>query len=136
MPIGVNVELGSEAKTGPEKFYFDNLGNGKFLIQRCDACSRAVFYPRNVCPHCGGDALSWFEPTGQGTVYATTIVHPAKEAGQPYNVCLVDLDEGVRMMSRVVDLPAGSVRIGMRVTARLEGAGDAARLVFQSGKGD
>ncbi|NYT23664.1 OB-fold domain-containing protein [Alcaligenaceae bacterium] len=136
MSIGVRVGSLSEAKVGPEKFYFDSLGSGRFLIQRCDTCGLAVFYPRSVCPHCGGESLGWFEPTGKGTVYATTTVHPAKDAGQSYNVCLVDLDEGVRLMSRVVDVPAASVRIGMRVTARVEGAGGDAKVVFESGRGD
>lgn len=130
------MPLQQNKNVGPQKFYFDNLGRGRFLIQRCNPCSLAVFYPRNVCPHCGGDSLTWLEPSGHGTVYATTLVHPAKDAGQPYNVCLVDLDEGVRLMSRVVNVPADSVRIGMRVTARVEGAGDGAKVVFDCSGGD
>src|SRR5690606_2450915 len=117
MSTGVCMESVSEKSMGPERFYFKSLELGRFIIQRCDACSRAVFYPRNMCPHCGASSLSWFEPEGSGTVYATTTVHPAKGAGDSYNVCLVDLDEGVRLMARVMDIPASEVHIGMRVKA-------------------
>ena len=128
--MGKSVEPVLNKTIGPEKFYLDNLGAGRFLIQRCDSCHNAIFYPRNVCPHCACTNLNWFEPAGKGTVYATTTVHPAKGAGDPYNVCLVDLDEGVRLMARVADVRAEDVRIGMQVTSKVEGTGDTARLVF------
>ncbi len=130
------MESVSEKRIGPEKFYFNNLEAGRFMIQRCDACSRAVFFPRNMCPHCGDAALSWFEPAGNGTVYATTTVHPTKVAGDSYNVCLVDLDEGVRLMARVVDVPVEAIRIGMRVKACVDGVGAGAKVAFVSERGE
>lgn len=117
---------------GPEEIYFNNLKEGRFVIQCCDSCNKAVFYPRYICPHCGGRSLRWFEPCGNATVYATTTVHPGRKSNEAYNVCLVDLDEGVRLMTRIADLPTLQVRIGMRVTAKVELAGDDARLVFTS----
>lgn len=121
----------SEEKAGPEARYFDQLSRGRFVIQRCDDCEQTVFYPRTLCPHCGSQALTWFEPRGDGVVYASTTIHTAADL-EPFNVCLVDLDEGVRMMSQVVGMPPDSVRIGMRVSARVEGSGDAAKVVFES----
>lgn len=109
---------GSEA-AGADQYYRQALAQGRFLIQRCEACSRAVFYPRMVCPHCGSDALAWEEPGGRGTVYSTTVVRRKAEAGGDYNVALIDLDEGVRMMSRVDGLAPEAVRIGMAVQARV-----------------
>jgi uncharacterized OB-fold protein len=72
-----------------------------------------------VCPHCGGASLAWVEPKGTGTVYSTTTVRRKLEAGGDYDVSLVDLDEGVRMMSRVEGVPPTEVKIGMRVRAKI-----------------
>ncbi|MBO9355951.1 DNA-binding protein [Bordetella petrii] len=119
------------ASAGPESEYLAALAAGRFQIQRCAECARAVFYPRCVCPHCGAAKLDWLTPSGLATVYATTVVHRKAEQGGDYNVCLVDLDEGVRMMGQVVSLPAAEVRIGMPVQARIQGQGVAARVVFE-----
>jgi uncharacterized protein len=105
--------------SGPEKRFFDALGEGRFEIQKCAACARHVFYPRVVCPHCGSGRLEWVAPSGRGTVYSTTVVRRKPADGGDYNVCLVDLEEGVRMMSRVAGIAAQDVRIGMAVTARI-----------------
>ena len=59
---------------------------------------RAVFYPRMLCPFTGSDRLEWRISKGLGTVYATTVVHPIE--GKPFNVALIDCDEGFRLMSR------------------------------------
>ncbi len=123
------MSVAEQEQAGPEAVYFSKLESGIFEIQRCDDCNGAVFYPRLVCPHCGSAALSWFAPTGRGTVYATTTVHTG---GEPYNVCLVDLDEGARMMTRVEDMPPGDVGIGLRVQARIQQADGGARIVFDA----
>ncbi len=120
---------------GPDKVYANQLASGQFRIQHCDDCGRHVFYPRNICPHCGGDALSWTEPKGTGTVYSTSVVRRKAEAGGDYNVALIDLDEGVRMMSRVEGVAPTAVRIGMRVKARVARDGDTALVVFDAAEG-
>jgi uncharacterized OB-fold protein len=76
----------------------------------------AVFYPRIICPITGSDRLEWRVSKGMGTVHATTVVYP--QQGVPYNVALIDVDEGFRMMSRVEDIAPLDVRIGMRVKFR------------------
>jgi uncharacterized OB-fold protein len=95
------------------------LNDGRFLIQRCSGCARAVYFPRELCPHCGSGDLAFEAPQGTGTVYAVTTVRRKPEAGGDYNVSLIDLDEGVRLMSRVEGLPSSDVRIGQRVKARV-----------------
>jgi hypothetical protein len=95
------------------------LNEGRFLIQRCIGCDRAVYFPRELCPHCGHGELAWVEPRGTGTVYAVTTVRRKAEAGGDYNVSLIELDEGVRLMSRVEGVASGDVRIGQRVRARV-----------------
>ena len=81
-------------------------------------------------PHCGADRLSWFEPDGAGVVYSTTVVRRKPEAGGDYNVALVDLKEGVRLMSRVEGVPPEAVRIGMSVRARIASENGQGLLVF------
>ena len=111
---------------GAEARYQAALNEGRFLIQRCIDCGKHVFYPRVVCPHCGSASLAWIEPKGTGAVYSTTTVRRKPEAGGDYDVSLIDLDEGVRMMSRVEGLPPTEVKIGMRVCAKVidnQGAG-------------
>ena len=105
--------------SGPEKIYRDKLAHGSFQIQRCSGCARHVFYPRVLCPHCGSDRLEWTAPSGRGTVYSTTVVRRKASDGGDYNVALVDLEEGPRMMSRIVTVSPDAVRIGMNVKARV-----------------
>ena len=104
---------------GVEAQYRQALDDGRFLIQRCAGCDRAVFYPRMICPHCGADKLAWATPDGRGTVYSTTVVRRKPEAGGDYNVALIDLHEGVRLMSRVDGVAPDAVRIGMAVRAQV-----------------
>ena len=97
------------------------LDEGRFLIQRCEACARHVYFPREGCPHCESDRLQWVQPQGLGTVHAVTTVRRKPDAGGDYNVSLIDLDEGVRLMSRVEGIAPADVRIGQRVRARVAG---------------
>lgn len=115
----MNQSSSGPETAGADQHYRQALAEGHFLIQRCAACQRAVFYPRMICPHCGGDALSWERPSGRGAVYSTTVVRRNAEAGGDYNVSLIDLEEGVRMMSRVDGVAPDAVRIGMAVQARV-----------------
>ena len=96
------------------------LDAGLFLIQHCIACSRHVYFPRELCPHCGALAPTLVAPAGAGTVAAVTTLHRKAEQGGNYHVCLVDLDEGVRLMSRVEGLAPEAVTIGLRVMARVQ----------------
>jgi uncharacterized OB-fold protein len=83
---------------------------------------KAVFYPRVSAPGTGSEKLEWRVSKGMGTVYATTVVHYRNEP--PLNVALIDLDEGFRMMSRVEDIDAMQVKIGMRVKVRMHPGDD------------
>lgn len=115
---------------GPQQQFLDSLAAGSLKIQRCDSCSRRVFYPRVQCPHCGAAPLSWVDSPGLGTVYSTTVLRRRPDAGGDLNVVLVDLDEGVRMMSRVEGVEPASVKIGMRVAARIARHDGAPLVVF------
>ncbi|MBX6352530.1 MAG: Zn-ribbon domain-containing OB-fold protein [Thermoflavifilum sp.] len=97
--------------------FWEGCREGVLRIQRCASCGRHVFYPRLLCPHCFSDQLSWVEASGAGRIHTYTVVHRAFgpfQADVPYVVALVDLDEGVRMMTRILG-DRSSVRIGARV---------------------
>ena len=117
---------------GESQPYWDGVREGRLTIQRCLECRRHVFYPRSVCPHCMGD-LEWVPASGRGTVHSFSIVHRAPEEFKdevPYVVALIDLEEGVRMMSRIVDAPE-AVSIGLPVEVRFSGEGDHRLPVFK-----
>ena len=97
--------------------FWDATRRRELTVQRCESCARLVWYPRFVCPHCGGSSLEWEKLSGDGVVYAVSVHHraalPALADKVPYSVVLVDLDEGVRMMSNVFGPPP---TVGDRVT--------------------
>ena len=98
--------------------YWEGLKQGELLIQRCDSCSQAVFYPRAICPHCHSDQLSWIVASGKGTIYSYTVAHQAFgpfAADVPFIVVLIELEEGARMLSRLLDAPRERVTIGAAV---------------------
>jgi uncharacterized OB-fold protein len=111
------------AEKSPNKVYIDHLERGELAYQFSPEAGKAVFYPRVLCPFTGSSKLEWRVSKGLGTVYATTVVHPGE--GAPYNVALIDCDEGFRMMSRVEGIAPDKVRIGQRVRLRVQArAGD------------
>jgi uncharacterized protein len=108
-------------ESGVQARHQAELDAGRFLIQHCGDCKRHIYFPREVCPHCGASAhLSLVAPKGSGTVHAVTTMRRKPEAGGDYNVSLIDLDEGVRLMSRVDNIPPAQVKIGQRVRARVQ----------------
>lgn len=104
------------AETSPLATYISHLEKGELAYQFSPQANRAVFFPRVICPYTGSENLEWRVSKGLGIVYSTTVVHPAE--GTPFNVALIDCDEGFRLMSRVEDIPASDVKIGMRVKFR------------------
>ena len=110
-----------DTSQSPLAIYQAHLDRGELAYQWSPEAGRAVFYPRLVCPYSGSTALEWRVSAGLGTVHATTVVHPGE--GAPYNVALIDCDEGFRMMSRVEDIAPEKVRIGQRVRFRVHRPG-------------
>ncbi len=115
----------------PAAHYRDMLRQGRFMLQRCTETGRPVFYPRVLSPHSGRPTLEWVEACGRGSVYSATTVRRKPEHGGDYNVALIDLEEGVRMMSRVVGLAPRDVTIGMAVRAEIVADGEDGMVVFR-----
>ena len=103
--------------TGPDQTFQRALANKEILLPKCDDCGAYHFFPRVLCPHCHGTSISWMQASGKGRVHTTTVVRRKPERGGDYNVCMVELDEGVRMMSRVEGIAPGDVAIDMEVSA-------------------
>lgn len=114
---------------GAEKQYREFLDAGRFMIQRGKKTGRHVFYPRMFEPGTG-DELEWVEACGRGVVYAVSVIHP-KPPKEPYNVVLVDLEEGPRMTARVDGVPPEDVAIGLKVRAKIIRERDIPVVVFE-----
>lgn len=111
-------EQASLSVPAQEARYFEALANGAFEIPYCLSCERWHFFPRTCCPYCDSENLAWRRPSGDATVYSATIVH--KPNGERYVVCLVDLAEGPRMMSTIVQADPDRVCIGQRLRSTIE----------------
>ena len=104
--------------------FWDAAGEKRLLVQWCPACDRGIFYPREACPSCLGTTLEWRESAGTGVVYACTRAHHealTSVIGQPpFLTALVDLDDGVRMPTVLVDVDVDDVveAIGRPVRVR------------------
>ena len=113
--------------------YWEGLARGELRIQRCDVCSRAVFYPRSLCPHCHSQKLSWIVATGKGTIYSYTVAHQAYGVFAqdiPFVVAIVELEEGVRMMTRIIDAPRERIFLGLAVQVTFEKVGEDLTLPY------
>ena len=101
---------------------------GRFVLQRCEGCSQWVFYPRSHCPHCWSTRLVWHDASGRGTVKTFSIVHKpghsAWNAVAPYALGLIQLAEGPTMLSTLVEVDPGALRVGMPVQVRFVHVGD------------
>jgi len=100
----------------PEQEFLAFLEQGEFMLQRSRSSGNFLFYPRVAEPGSGAMDLEWVKASGAGTVYSTTVIRQ-KPPKTHYNLALIDLAEGPRMMSRVQNIPPDQVKIGMSVRA-------------------
>jgi uncharacterized OB-fold protein len=113
----------------PEAEYEAFLTAGRFMLPRSRETGRCFWFPRVAEPGTGCTDLEWVEASGDGTVYSTTVIRQ-KPPTPNYNLALIDLAEGPRMMSRVTGIAPEEVRIGMRVRANIIKEGERPLLVF------
>ena len=114
--------------------FWEACNQGKLLLQHCAACDARCYYPRRLCPVCGAPEPGWTESGGRGTIFSFSEVHtsffgPDWREELPYTVILVDLDEGPRMLSRLIGDDRAKVAIGARVALKFVDV-DGQRLPF------
>jgi uncharacterized OB-fold protein len=99
--------------------FWDAAKEGRLLIQRCDACGAAQHYPRPFCVTCWSDRVSWEEASGRGTLYTYSTIYvndlPPFSQRLPYIAAAVDLEEGPRIMTNLVDVEPADLTVGMAV---------------------
>jgi uncharacterized OB-fold protein len=92
--------------------FWDAAAKGKLIVKRCAACGKAHHYPRPICPFCGSDRTEWTDTRGLGVIYSFSVM---RRASPPYTIAYVTLDEGVTMMTGLVDCDFDALRIGQPV---------------------
>ncbi|MFG1945500.1 Zn-ribbon domain-containing OB-fold protein [Nonomuraea sp. NPDC048826] len=119
--------------------FWDGTAAGELRIQRCRACERHYFYPRPSCPHCGSGAVEWVRASGRATLYSYVINHrPAPGFDGPYAIAVVELEEGVRMMTNLVGVapePENLV-LDMPLRVTFEERGEVRVPLFEPAGGD
>ncbi|MFG2293941.1 Zn-ribbon domain-containing OB-fold protein [Streptomyces sp. NPDC048603] len=110
--------------------YWTAAAEGRLLLRRCAACGRAHHYPREFCPYCwaGEDRVAWEQASGRAVLYTWSVIHrndlPPFGSRVPYVAAVVDLEEGPRMMTEVVDCEEADLRIGMPLEVTFRGETD------------
>lgn len=112
--------------------FWDGLRDGRLLIKRCADCGAYHHYPRPFCPSCWSEAVDWVEASGDGRVYSYSTVYvndlPPFGPEVPYVAAVVELAEGPRMMTRLVDCTADDIAIDMAVRVDFQQFDDELRM--------
>lgn len=128
---GARAARPQPTSTSGSRPFWEATRDRRYLLQWCADCDRTIHFPRSFCPHCSGSAIEWRPATGRGQVYSFTVDHradnPALGPG-PHVVALVDLDEGVRVMTNVVGCDPSEVRVGQTVELTWEPLDDGRNL--------
>ena len=103
------------------KAYWEAAKEGKLLVKVCRSCSRMHYYARAHCPHCLSDDTEWTEVSGKGTIYTYSVM---RRTDKPYVIAYVTLDEGVTMLTNIVECDVESIDVG-----------DAVEVVFRETEG-
>ena len=104
-------------------------------MQRCRACGTYLFYPRHLCTACGSDDLQWGAMTGRGTVFTYTVArrptHPGLADRVPYVIAIVELEEGPKLTTNLIDIDPSDVEIGLSVQVTFDDVGDTTLVQFR-----
>jgi uncharacterized protein len=92
--------------------FWEGAAHGRLLLNKCLACSQLHYYPRALCPFCGSDRTEWQAASGLGSIYSWSVM---RRAEVPYAIAYVTLEEGITMMTNIVDCDLDGIRIGQRV---------------------
>lgn len=99
--------------------FWEGTRNGKLLVQTCNDCDARIFFPRKQCPECWSENLGWIEASGKAEIYAFSVTYEGVEAAfkedLPIVLAWVDLPEGIRMQTNIIDCDPDSIEIGQQV---------------------
>ena len=99
--------------------YWEGTRNNKLLVQTCKDCDARIFFPRRQCPECWSTNLGWSEASGKGEIYAFSVTYEGVESvfadDLPIVLAWVDLPEGIRMQSNIIDCDPEAIEIGQEV---------------------
>jgi uncharacterized protein len=101
-------------KTPDGEAFWEGCKNEQLLIPKCSDCEQYHFYPRILCPNCWSENIQFEHVSGQGILYSYTTIYP-KPPAQPYIVALIELDEGVRLMSNLLNESKRALQVGQKV---------------------
>mgnify|MGYP000090655167 CR=1 FL=1 len=116
-----------------DRVFWEAAAEGRLLVQECPDCGERQFFPRSWCHYCGADGIEWIESEGTGHVHTHTVIRRATELPEfaeeiPYVVAYVELEEGVRICSNVVDCDPEDVEHGLPVEVTFEAVGESVAL--------
>jgi len=116
--------------TGKNAYFWEATKKGELLIHQCKSCGTKMFPPRLYCTSCMSQDPEWVKVSGKGKIHTYSVAYeypPARVASflsVPYVVALIDLEEGVRMMTNIVDCEPEDVKIGLNVEVKFEDIGE------------
>ena len=115
---------------GPEQQFKNYLSEGKFMVQRSKSLNEFFFHPRVAFPGSGERDLEWVEVSGIGVVYSTSCNRRLPEKGGDFNISLITLQEGPRMMAKIEGMAPDQVVIGQKVKARISSLKGEPAIIF------
>lgn len=121
------------APDNASRHYWQSAAQGRLVVQRCTSCGVYQFYPRALCASCAGET-EWVDASGRGTLHTFTVIRQNRSeafaALSPYAVGIVELEEGVRMMSNIVECDVEELEVGMALEVLILKAADDVGLPF------
>ena len=121
------------APDNASRHYWQSAAEGRLVVQRCTSCDVYQFYPRALCASCAGET-EWVDASGRGTLHTFTVIRQNRSeafaALSPYAVGIVELEEGVRMMSNIVECDVEELEVGMALEVLILKAADDVGLPF------
>lgn len=130
-PGGTALPAPAPVVTPETAEFWSATADGTLLLKRCAACGVVVWYPRQICPDCHSMNTEWFPSAGSGTVYSHTVVRKGQGAyhqAGPYVLAYVELDEGPRVLTNIVDCAPEDVVVGMPVRVVFHDTGEGTAL--------
>ena len=111
-------------------FYWEKAQAHELWLRKCNDCNSVYFYPRDICPQCYSNSVEWIQASGKATLHAYAIAErgptPSSRDVVPYVAALVDLEEGPRMPTNLVDVPMDEehIKVGIALEVTFDDVTD------------